>query len=321
MRLGLLAMSLATLLPAQNLVRVEVADEAMGTTFALVLYGEDRARLDQAGAAAFAELHRLDAMLSNYRQESEWSEVNATAALRPVRVSAELFKLLSDCLRYSRESEGAFDVTVGPLVRVWGFYRGEGLLPRRADVDGALEAVGYRHVQLDAQSSTVRFDRVGVELDPGGIGKGYAVDRLVDVLRGRGVAAALVSAGGSSIYGLGAPPESSAGWRVQIRAPVNPHATAAEVTLKNMSLSTSGSYEKFFRAQGRIYSHIIDPRTGYPARGTSAVSVLAARTLDSEAWTKPYFINGRDWTSARRRPDFKVFFCDDSKAPACAWIP
>lgn len=317
----LLALCLAAILPAQSLVRVEAADEAMGTTFSLVLYGEDRGLLDTAAAAAFAELHRLDGMLSNYRPESEWSNLNRVAAAGPVRISAELFQLLAECMRYSRESEGAFDLTVGPLMRVWGFYKGEGRFPRPAEVAGALRVVGYRHVQLDAPASTVRFDRPGVELDPGGIGKGYAVDRMVDVLRKHSVGAALVSAGGSSIYGLGAPPENPEGWSVQVRAPGNPHRTASEVVLKNMSLSTSGGYEKFFRANGRSYAHIMDPRTGYPARGMSAVSVLAPRTIDSEAWAKPSFIHGREWARAHGPKAFKIFSCDDTESPACTWIP
>jgi len=130
-----------------------------------------------------------------------------------------------------------------------------------------------------------------------------------------------VSAGGSSIYGLGAPPENPEGWNVPIRSPENPHHTAAQVVLKNMSLSTSGGYEKFFRAEGRTWSHIMDPRTGYPARGTSAVSVLAPRTTDSEAWTKPYFINGREWTTKHKSEAFRIFLCDDTKSRACGWIP
>lgn len=321
MRLVFLALCLPVLLHAHDQVRVEVEDEAMGTTFSLTLYGEDRAALNDAAAAAFSELHRLDAMLSNYRPESEWSEVNRSAAQRPVRVSPELFRLLTDCLRYSRESAGAFDITVGPLMKIWGFYQGEGRLPRPGAVSGALKIIGYQHVQLDASARTVRFDRPGVELDPGGIGKGYAVDCMVAVLKAHGVRTALVSAGGSSIYGLGAPPETPEGWTIKIRAPEDPHRTEVEVTLRNMSLSTSGSYEKFFRAEGRQYAHIMDPRTGYPAQGTSAVSVLAPRTTDSEVWAKPYFVLGRTWITGHRPKDFKVFLCDDTSRHACAWIP
>src|SRR5207245_2804712 len=104
------------------------------------------------------------------------------------------------CVEYSRRSEGAFDISVGPLMKVWGFYKGTGHLPREGEVRGALEKVGYRNILLDAASRTVRFVRAGVELDPGGIGKGYAVDRMVETLRKDGVASALVSASGSSIY-------------------------------------------------------------------------------------------------------------------------
>jgi thiamine biosynthesis lipoprotein len=302
-------------------VRLERSEEVMGSSFSLVLYGADRARLEAMADLAFREVHRLDAMLSNYRHESEWSRINREAATHPVEVSPELFSVLASCLDYSRQSGGAFDITVGALVKVWGFYNGEGRMPRRADVSDALAKVGYRQVLLDPSARTVRFGQRGIELDPGGIGKGYAVDRIVDVLKREGVDAALVSASGSSIYGLGAPPDHPRGWPITIRTPRDPEEAAATVFLRNMSLSTSGSYEKFFWAEGRTYSHILDPRTGYPARGASSVSVLAARTLDSEAWTKPFFINGRDWTRAHKPPALRVFFCDDRTQAACSWIP
>jgi thiamine biosynthesis lipoprotein len=304
-----------------DLLRVEQSDEAMGSTFTVVLYGSDQKQLEAAADAAFDEVHRLDRLLSNYQPASEWSEVNRTAGVRPVKLSAELFQLLSDCMTYSRQSDGAFDITVGPLMKVWGFYKGEGSLPRPADVTDALTRVGHRHVRLDAAARTIHFDRPGVELDPGGIGKGYAVDRMVDVLKRSGVHIALVSASGSSIYGMGAPPTEPAGWRITIRAPDDPHKTAAEVVLKDMSLSTSGSYEKFFWVEGRTYAHIIDPRTGYPAQGTASVSVMAPRTIDSEAWAKPFFINGRAWTAAHKPASVRVFVCDDaSTQKACAWV-
>src|SRR5207245_7032534 len=134
------------------------------------------------------------------------------------------------------------------------FYKGSGHLPHRAEVRGALANVGYRNILLDAGSRTVRFAKEGVELDPGGIGKGYAVDRMVEVLRKDGIRSALVSASGSSIFALGAPPDES-GWKVRIRDPRNEDISVAEVILKNESISTSGSYEKFFQAEGKLYSH------------------------------------------------------------------
>ena len=158
-----------------------------------------------------------------------------------------------------------------------------------------------------------------MELDPGGIGKGYAVDRMVEVLKQYGIRTALVSASGSSIYGLGAPPGEK-GWKVQIRDPKDESKSVAEVTLKDESMSTSGNYEKFFRAEGKIYSHIMDPRTGFPAQGMLSVSVVAPRTLDSEAWTKPFFINGREWAAKHKPAGLRVFFCEDRPEKSCAWL-
>jgi FAD:protein FMN transferase len=302
------------------LLRLEKSGEAMGSTYTVELYGTDRVKMEEAADAAFDEVRRLDDLLSNYKPDSEWSQVNRHAAEKPMKISPELFQLLAACNEYSRESGGAFDISVGPLMKVWGFYKGTGHLPHRAEVEAAMTKVGYRHVRLDPAAQTVWFDRLGVELDPGGIGKGYAVDRMVDVLKQKGVRIALVAGSGSSIYGLGAPPSEPRGWRIEIQNPRNTRQTAAEVFLKDMSLSTSGSYEKFFRAEGRIYAHIMDPRTGYPAQGSLSVSVVTPLTIDSEAWAKPYFVNGRQWAAQNKPADFRVFFCEDKVEQPCAWL-
>jgi FAD:protein FMN transferase len=307
--------------PPVDLQKLERDEEVMGSSVSIVLYGREQARLESAADAAFREVHRLDDLLSNYKAASEWSRVNREAGHGAVRVSDELFALLSRCLEYSRQSGGAFDITVGPLMKTWGFYKGEGSLPRPAEVSAVLERVGYRYVDLDPGPNTVRFTRPGVELDPGGIGKGYAVDRMVEVLKQSGVDIALVSASGSSIYGMGAPPDEPRGWEITIRTPRNQDEAAARIFLKDNSLSTSGSYEKFFWADGRTYAHIIDPRTGYPAQGTASVSVVAAKAIESEVWAKPFFINGRGWTTAHRPKALRVFLCEDAPQTSCAWIP
>ncbi len=304
----------------QELLRLEKSADAMGSTYSIALYGYDRVKMEAAADAAFDEVRRLDELLSNYQPGSQWSEVNRDAATRPVQVSPELFQLLSACVEYSRESEGAFDITVGPLMKVWGFYKGSGHLPHKPEIASALAKVGYRHLRLDPATRTVRFDRPGVELDPGGVGKGYAVDRMVEVLRQNGVRTALVAGSGSSIFGMGAPPDEPRGWPVKIKDPWDNRKTLAEVWLQDMSMSTSGSYEKFFRADGKIYAHIMDPRTGYPAQGSVSVSVIAPRTLDSEVWAKPYFINGRQWAVKHRPKEFRVFFCEDRMEKPCAWL-
>ena len=292
----------------------------MGATFTIALYGAERESTEAAVDAALAEAQRIDALLSNYRPQSEWSMLNRSAAGQPVKVSPELFRLLSACLDYSRESEGAFDITVGPLMKIWGFYKSSGRLAPQAEVQAALKKIGYRHIHLDAAAQTVWFDSRGVEIDPGGIGKGYAVDRMVEILRRRGFERALVAGSDSSIYGLGTPPDEPRGWEVSIRDPKNSRRSVARVYLKDMSMSTSGSYEKFFQAEGRTYSHIMDPRTGYPAQGTVSVSVVAPHTLDSEAWAKPYFVNGRQWTAAHRADGVRVFLCEEAKDTPCGWV-
>jgi thiamine biosynthesis lipoprotein len=307
-----------------EILRFEESMDAMGSTYSIIAYGHDRQRVLGAIELAFDEVRRLDQLLSNYRPASEWSQVNRFAAERPVKVSKELFDLLSACVEYSRQSDGAFDITVGPLMKVWGFYKGSGHLPHRAEVRGALARVGYRNIILDPSALTVKFQQPGVEIDPGGIGKGYAVDRMVAILRQYGIDSALVSGGGSSIYGIGVPAGEARGWRLSIRNPKDREKTVQEVFLKNESMSTSGSYEKFFYAEGRIWSHIMDPRTGFPATGMLSASVIAPRTIDSEAWAKPFFIDGatkgHQWISQLKSKGFRVYLCEDKSELACAWL-
>lgn len=309
---------------AKEPLRFEASRDAMGGTFTVVLYGtgrdDDRVRLEGAAALALEEVARLDQLLSNYKPSSEWSEVNRFASQRPVPVSGELFGLLSDCYRYGEQSEGTFDITVGPLMKTWGFYKGSGRLPHRAEIRVALSKVGYRHIVLDPVAKTVRFDQPGVEIDPGGIGKGFAVDNMREILERQGIRSAFISASGSTLYGLSTPPSEPRGWRVKIRHPRNQQATLEEVFLKNESLSTSGSQEKFFEAEGKIFSHIMDPRTGYPAQGRLQVSIIAPKAIDSEAWTKPIFIQGRPWAALHKPRNLRALVCEDTRETSCAWL-
>lgn len=300
--------------------RLEKSTDAMGATFSVVLYGSDQELMNRAIDAAFEEVHRLDELLSNYKPASEWSRINRDAALGPVVVSSESFQLLSDCIEYSRASEGTFDVTVGPLMRAWGFFGGDRKVPSSDQIREALEIVGSHHIQLNAQKWTVHFDHPGVEIDPGGVGKGYAVDRMVEILRSRGFRNALVAASGSSIFGLGNPPEEPRGWPISIADPWDHRKNAAQVFLKDMSLSTSGSYEKSFRVAGHRYSHIMDPRRGVPAESAVQVTVVAPRAIDSEVWAKPYFIQGSAWTPAHKPKSWRVLYCENTPGAACSWV-
>ncbi len=301
----------------EQLRRFEYSADAMGGAFSITLYSVDQKAADRAAAAAFTELERLEGMLSNYRPDSEWSRLNRAADREPVKVSRELFELLAACVEYSRSSEGAFDISVGPLVRAWGYRNGHGKPTPDSEIEQALAKVGFIHIRLNPKDYTVHFARAGMELDPGGIGKGYAVDRMIEVLKAHGIERALVSAAGSSIFGLGAPP-GRPGWPVTIGHPKKHRSVVAEVMLRDEALSTSGVREKSFQVNGRVYGHILDPRTGRPALGAALVAVTAPHATDTEAWTKAVFVNGRLWSAAHKPPGYRFFFCDEPNE--CAWL-
>ena len=287
----------------------------MACAYAIVAYGRDAQALPLIVSAAFDEVDRIDRLMSHYRPESPLSRLNREAARAPVRVEPELFDFIAECLRYSRASGGAFDITVGPLMKAWGFFRGGGRLPSAAEMAAARGRVGYRHVVLNHEERTVYFDRPGVELDLGGIAKGYAVDRAVAVLRQHGVASALVSAGGSTIYGLGAPP-GAGGWEVRIQDPVKPGEEAATVRLKDQALSVSGGSEKFFERGGRRYSHVMDPRAGRPAEGVLSVAVMTSGGTAGDALDNIFHVEGveRSRQRLRRFPATEaLFFLPDGR--------
>jgi thiamine biosynthesis lipoprotein len=276
---------------AGPLVRVEASRISMACLYAIEAYGEDRETLAATLEEALDEVDRIDRLMSHYKPDSPLSLVNRAGALAPVAVEAELFDFIATALDYSRKSDGAFDITVGPLMKAWGFFGGDGRVPSASELAEARARVGYRHLQLDAARRTIRFDRDGVSLDLGGIAKGYAVDRVVALLRRRGVSAALVSAGGSTVYGVGAPPDR-AGWDVQIQDPLDARRVAFTVTLKDRALSMSGSSEKSFEVDGVRYTHIMDPRTGRPVRGVLSVIILANTGVTGDALDNAVFVLG-----------------------------
>ena len=264
---------------------------SMACAYTIVAYGNDAQALPRIVEAAFDEVDRIDRLMSHYRPESPLSRLNRDASSGPVAVEPELFDFIALCLRYSRESDGAFDVTVGPLMKAWGFFQGEGRVPDEPELAELRSRVGYAHVVMDAARRTIRFDHPGVELDLGGIAKGYAVDRAVSVLRQHEIAAALVSAGGSTTFGLGAPP-GRGGWDVKVQDPLDPRRIALSVRLKSRALSVSGSAYKSFERGGVKYSHIMDPRTARPVPDMLGVAVLTETGTGGDALDDALFVLG-----------------------------
>ena len=267
------------------------ARPAMGTTFTIFVYAANQEQASEYFEIAFDEIERVEEALSDYRPTSELSRINRLAANETVTTDPEVFKFLQTSMDFSQKSDGAFDITVGPLMRAWGFFRGRGHYPTAEELSAARKSTGWEHVHLDSQKRTVHFDMRGMSLDPGGIGKGYVVERVVNLLREAGVKTALIDAGSSTIYAMGAPPGKS-GWTIQVPRPGDRAHSISTVVLRDTSLSTSGNYEKFFTLNGQIYCHIMDPRTGEPVRGALQTTVITPKATDSDALSLIMFVMG-----------------------------
>lgn len=264
---------------------------AMGTIFSLYLYADSADKARSIAQSAFDEVDRVDALLSNYQEASELSRINREAAHQAVITDGETFAFLQSSLLWSTKTSGAFDITVGRLMKAWGFFRSQGRVPTDAELAEVGRQVGWGKVVLDPKDRSVRFDVEGLELDPGGIGKGYVVDRIVELLRAQKVTAALISAGTSTIYAIGAPPGEK-GWKVQVPDPEGRPREASTVVLRDTSLSTSACTEKYFLLNGHRYCHIMDPHTLRPVEGMLQTSVIDPSATASDALSASLFVLG-----------------------------
>mgnify|MGYP005835772669 CR=1 FL=1 len=258
--------------------RFEYARVSMGVPVRVVLYARDEAAGEAAARAAFDEIARLDAMLSDYRRDSVVTRLGERAGVEAVEAPCDLVHLLRVAAAVSEASDGAFDVTMGPSVRLWREARRTGRLPARSEIDAAGALVDWRAVTLPVgESGPVRLERTGMALDLGGIAKGYAASRAVEVLRARGVRSSLVSLAGDVAAG-DAPPGRD-GWRVAIRGERSGEAEPALGTLRlrNAAVSTSGDAAQFVEIEGVRYAHIVDPRTGLGSTRRVQATVVARR--------------------------------------------
>jgi FAD:protein FMN transferase len=269
------------------------ARRIMGTFCEIQIYDSNSSRAENAIVAALDEMQRVDRLLSNYDPASELSLINRDAARSPVRASAELYGFLKACRSFYDETLGTFDPTVGPLVRAWGFFLPRPVVSSAPEIAAARLKSGIDKVMLNDKERTVSYTVEGMEIDPGGIGKGYAVDRAVGILKKFKIRSALVSAGGSTLYAVGHPPGVDF-WRLAIRNPANDKKPYAIVALRDNSISMSSISEQSVQVEGHRYSHIFDPRTGEPVEGVCQASVIAPTATESDAFTKAAFILPRD---------------------------
>lgn len=294
---------------------VKVARNAMATRFEIVVQGTNPAGLRGAAEEALDEIEKLDARLSLYKASSEIAQVNARAAYEPVRVSAPIFRLLQHAQDLSAATEGTFDLTVGPLVKTWGFMRGSGEMPQEDEIARAMELVGMQRVQLDPGEFTVRFEKPGMMLDCGSLGKGWALDVAAEILRDAGVEHALLHGGTSTGYALGLD-QGEKPWKVAVEnTPFDPRATDPRpepltvLELTDIAYSVSAVWGKSFDKEGKRFGHVLDPRTGRPVQGIDLAAVVLPSATETDALSTALLVGGEAMEIKLRslRPGIQTF--------------
>lgn len=291
---------------------VRRTEYALGTSCAITLYERGR---EAAADAAFARLREIEDRMSANKAGTEVDAVNRSAGIAPVKVSADTFRVLRTALEYGRLTDGALDVTIGPLVRLWGIGSGAERVPRESEIEAARALVDYRLVSADEAALTVYLPKKGMSLDLGAVAKGYAADEAVRILGEAGTRRAIVDFGGN-IYAMGRK-KDGADWRIGIQDPDSPRGGYLGVaSIANASLVTSGDYERFFEEGGRRYHHILDAKTGYPsAAGLRSVTVIGAPSIACDALSTAMFALGleRGRLLAKGLPGFSFVFVDEGE--------
>jgi len=276
-------------------IRFEVAVDKyiMGTLVEATVMYSDVPAAQRALVDAFMEMQRIEALMSVNKPDSEISRLNREAASHPVRTSGEVLDILSRSIDFCHRSNGLFDITVGPLSELWGFSGDDPVVVPDSEAVLSLQRLtGCERVSINWTDSTVSFSDPGVEVDLGGIAKGYAVDRATAVLRARGINDFIVNAGGD-LYASGEK-EPGVPWRIGIKHPRKTDGLIARMDARDQAVVTSGDYERFVIVNGRRYHHILDPRTGFPATSSQSVTVVAKSAEAADAWATYLFVAGKE---------------------------
>ncbi|MCZ2155416.1 MAG: FAD:protein FMN transferase [Bryobacterales bacterium] len=262
-------------------VSITHAQPSMGTLFRVVAWVRNEDAGYRAIRDAFLRADDLNKKLSDYNPESELSRLTRIGVAKPIRVSNDLFRVVEQSLRISEATQGLFDITVGPLSRLWRETRKTGILPDPGVLQEARERVGYRKIHLDYRTRSIRLAKADMRLDLGGIAKGYAADAMRKVMADSGIPSAMVVAGGD--VAAGAPPPRTPGWTIELDPGEEFPRAQARISLQSRAVSTSGAHQQHVTIDGATYSHIVDPRTGLGLTRQTAVSVLAVTATETDA--------------------------------------
>jgi len=271
---------------------VHASRRAMACEFSMQYHEADR-NMSEDVLAAFDLIERVEDQLTIYRDQSDVIQINQQAAIAPVEVNAEMFALLQLCQQLHIDTAGAFDHTSGPLSRIWGFLQRAGRLPDVVEIEDALEQVDGQRVVLDADQRTVRFAKPGVEINFNSIGKGYALDRAAELLTVGQHGDYLWHGGGSSVLARGKNHASRDDcWTLGLRNPLQPERRLLEFHLRDRALGTAGGSTQFFEHEGQKFSHILDPRTGWPVTGVFTATVTAPTAALADGLATAFFVMG-----------------------------
>jgi thiamine biosynthesis lipoprotein len=279
--------------PSQEKLYKETRD-SMYTMVSITVSTSSPDKAKKAINEAFKELDRLEKLLNYYSEESEITAINRKAGIEPVKVSPETFDIISKAVFASEKTKGAFDITMGPVIALWDFYNA--VLPDAASVREKLKLTGYTNIILNKEKSTVFLKKKGIEINLGGIIKGYAADRAVEILKKHGIKSGIVAIAGD-IKAFGTRPNGKP-WRAGIQNPrPAAHASTSDeiiavVNLSDMAISTSGDYARFFIKDGKRYHHLLNPKTGYPAYECQSVTIIAEEAAYADAFATGIFILG-----------------------------
>jgi thiamine biosynthesis lipoprotein len=280
--------------PAVESTLLRFARQAMAAPFEIIVpFGTPQAL--EAADEALNEIDRLESQLTVFRDSSEVSHLNRHAFQRPIPVEDGLFNLLALAARLNRETDGAFDIAVGALIKTWGFYKRAGRVPSEQERAEVQQRIGMQHVVLEPGQRTVRYLRPGLEINLGSIGKGYALDRAAAILSWQwDIKHALLHGGKSSVLALGSAPGTKNGWAIELRHPWQRERILGTVWLRDRALATSGATFQHLDYNGRKLGHILDPRSGWPAETLAGASVVAPTAAEADALSTAFFILGVD---------------------------
>lgn len=305
---------------AADLQLFEAVEPHMGTLVRIKLYAANPEQATAGLRAAFDRIAQLDQSLSDYREDSELNRLCRAPAATPTPASADLFRVLAASQKLAEESEGAFDITLGPIVRLWRQARKENRLPSREALSEAADRCGYRKLHLDAARQTVTLDQAGMQLDVGGIAKGYAADAALSILAQYGIRRALVAASGDLAFGD--PPPGHHGWKIGIDSLDRPESAFTRVLeLCNAAVSTSGDTEQSLNIGGTRYSHILDPATGLGLTRRISVTVVARRGVDADGLSTAVSVlgPGRGMALIEKRGAAGLIVTDGHEVESVRW--